>query len=62
VVAVWAFVVALGAVLRAVAADGVGVGGRDVATSMGALGCVNGVWGVSWGRRGGVEAAVGRRW
>jgi hypothetical protein len=54
--------VALGAVLRAVAADGVGVGGRDVATSMGALGCVNGVWGLSWGRRGGVGGLLGRRW
>jgi hypothetical protein len=44
---------ALDAVSEAVAAGNVGVGGHNVATSMGALGCVNGVWGVSWGRWGG---------
>jgi hypothetical protein len=32
-----------------------------VAMSVGALGCVNRVWGVSWGRRGGVGGGVGRR-
>jgi hypothetical protein len=51
---------ALDAVSEAVAAGNIGIGGCDVATSMGALGYVNRVWGVSWGRRGGVEGAVGR--
>jgi hypothetical protein len=38
VVTVWVLAVALDAVLRAVAADGVGVGGRDMAMSMGGSG------------------------
>jgi hypothetical protein len=58
VVAVWVFVVVLDAVLRVVGADGVGVGSHDVATSMD---CVNGVWGLSWGGRGGVGGGVGHR-
>jgi hypothetical protein len=59
--AVWVLEVALDAVLRAVAADG--VGGCDMATSVGVLGCVNRVWGLSWGRQGGVGGGmVFRSW
>jgi hypothetical protein len=49
VVAVWVFIVVLDAVLRAVGADGVGVGSRDMATSIGVLDCVHRVWELSWG-------------
>jgi hypothetical protein len=51
--------VALDTILRVVAADGIGVGVRDMATSMG---CVNGAWGLSWGRRGGVGGLLGCCW
>jgi hypothetical protein len=59
VVVIWVFIVALDAILRANGVDGVGIGSCDVATSMGALGCVNRVWGLSWGRWGGVGGGMG---
>jgi hypothetical protein len=36
-------------------------GGCDVAMSVGALGCVNRVWGLSWGRQGSVGGGMGPR-
>jgi hypothetical protein len=54
--------VALAAILEAVGADGIGIGSCDVATSVEALGCVNRVWGLSWGRWGGVGGLLGHRW